>query len=120
MSRKVREPKGVAQIIKVRCPLCGLLVDPSRFDNTHTLDFKVFEFFGSPKGKQGGGIRTLNLNLFLLPNGKVVYDNVVMSIKKALIRLTEQFKLGKYTIGANIPSVTIGAGFKTAVGVTWT
>jgi len=106
--------------IRVRCPLCGLVVDPRRFEEDHKLDFKVIEFYGSPKGRQGGGLRHLWLDIFKLPGGSELYDRVVGQINSALKRLWVRFQ-GRETYSLEVPlfAPSIEAGFSNSVETQW-
>jgi len=112
-----------AQTIRVRCPLCGMVVDPRRFEESpHSFDFKVIEFFGSPKGRRGGGLRHLKVNILALQGGYGVYHDVKRKIIDAVEKIGKRFREGtKWTFESLVAgTVSAGSTFGSAAGeVTW-
>ena len=104
--------------MKVRCPLCGLFVDNRRFDRVHSLDFKLYEFFGSPKGKKGGGIRAYAFDISKMEGGSSIYNDIIASIKRAVKRLNHIFGV-EIEIDRPIPIIVPMVGNASAE-VRWT
>lgn len=95
------------QVIKVRCPFCGLNVDPRRFERGHTLDFSVLVFGGRA-----------NMKFLALPNPPALVYNWVMRAIKTKIE-TLAIKFGVSFRAVSIPFYETSQALEGIIGTAW-
>jgi hypothetical protein len=84
------------------------------------LDFRLFEFYGSPKGKKGGGIRGYRINVFKFGGGWKIYEKVMESLKRGVEKLAKMFSPEEYSVEVGIAPLTIGVEMPKITGeVVW-